>query len=194
MALRRLSGRRLPPAPRPASLFAALAMLTTLGGLAFGLPALDRSVPGQRPAPPDRAYVIGAGVSVVPPPGAAVDLTRTRPAARRGVLVLLLGPVRYAITVQPSRATLDDAVGRLRNRITGAGRPITAAETAVTTDTGLIGRQGSFTVPGRGGRYAVYLVDGLLIEVTVTGDSAALDRALPTVEASIRTISHRSPR
>jgi hypothetical protein len=176
-------------------LLAASVMVTTLAGLAFGLPALDRALPAERPVPADRPYPIGAGVSVVPPPGAAVDLTRTRPGPRRGSAVLLFGPVRYAIVVQPFQGVLGDAIDRLRRRITGnAGYQVTGAEVPITTDTGLAGRQGSYTAPGRGGRYAVYLVDGLAIDVTITGDSVELGRVLGDIETSMRSIRYAVPR
>jgi hypothetical protein len=177
------------------TLLATSVMIITLAGLAFGLPALDRALPAERPVPADRPYPIGAGVTVVPPPGAAVDLTRTRPGPRRGATVLLLGPVRYAITVQPFRGSPDDAIDRLRRRITGnAGYQVTGAEVPITTDSGLTGRQGSYTAPGRGGRYAVYLVDGLAVEVTITGDGVDLGPALARIEASMRSIRYGASR
>jgi hypothetical protein len=176
------------------TVLAAFVMVVTLAGLAFGLPALDRALPAERSVPADRPYPIGAGVSVVPPPGASVDLTRTRPGFRRGAAVLLLGPVRYVITVRPFRGPPDEAIARLRRRITAnAGYQVTGAEVAVATDSGLTGRQGSYTAPGRGGRYAVYLVDGLAVEVTVTADRIDLGPVLAGIEASMRSIKHTSP-
>jgi hypothetical protein len=177
------------------NLVAALTMLAILAGLAFGLPAVDASIAAERPVEAGRPFAVGGGVTVVPPDGATVDLTRTRPAARRGSAVLLVGPVRYAISVHPFRGTLDEATARLRRTVTGdAGYQVTGTEITVATDSGLTGRQGSWTAPGHSGRYAVYLVDGLAIDVAVTGTTADLGRALPAVEASARTIRHRAAR
>jgi hypothetical protein len=177
------------------NLGAALTMLAILAGLTFGLPAVDASIAAVRPVEAGQPYPVGAGVTVVPPAGATVDLTRTRPAARRGSAVLLVGPVRYAIGVQPFRGTLDEAIARLRRTVTeNAGYQVTGTEVTVVTDSGLTGRQGSWTAPGRGGRYAVYLIDGLAIEVAVTGTTVDLGTALPAVEASARTIRYRAGR
>jgi hypothetical protein len=177
------------------NLGAVLTMLAVLGGLAFGLPAVDASIAAERPVTPGVPYPVGAGVTVVPPARATVDLTRTRPGARRGSLVLLLGPVRYAISVQPFRGTLDEAVAKLRRTVTGnAGYRSTGPEVVVGTDSGLTGRQGSWIAPGRGGRYAVYLIDGLAIEVAVTGATVDLGAVLPAVETSTRTIRRRAGR
>jgi hypothetical protein len=199
VALRRLASRtpanrrRLVTGVRLPNLVAALTLLATLGGLAFGLPAVDRSLPAERAVQADRRYPVGAGITVVPPAGAVVDLTRTRPAARRGALVLRLGGVRCVITVQPSRSTADAAVSRLRRRLTDLGNQITGPEQPVATDSGLTGLRGSWTAaPDRTGRYAVYLVDGLVVEVTVSGAGDGPD--LAAVEASLRTIAHRAAR
>jgi hypothetical protein len=187
----RVAPRRLWKRSGLINLLAAAIMVTILAGLAFGLPAVDAALPDERPVPADRPYRIGAGVSVLPPAGAVIDLTRTRPADRRGTVVFVVGEVRYAITVQPSSSTLDEALARLRRRITATpGYRATGTEAAVTTDTGLIGRQGSYTAPDRGGRYATFLVDGLVIEVTVAGDGADRGPALAGIEASTRSIRY----
>jgi hypothetical protein len=102
--------------------------------------------------------------------------------------------VRYALTVRSFEGTLDDATGRLRLRITGnPGYQVTGAETDVTTETGLSGRQGGYTGPGRGGRYAVYLADGLSIEVMITGAGLDLGPVMAAIEASTRSIRYGAP-
>src|SRR5262245_26450811 len=83
------------------NLWRSLALLGVVTAFGVGLPALDRAVPAARPVPVDRAYPVGAGVSVVPPAGAELDVTGTRPGADRGTVLFLLGGVRYAITVLP---------------------------------------------------------------------------------------------
>jgi hypothetical protein len=185
---------RVAPRRQLTNLLAALTMVATLAGLAYGLPAADRALPAERPVRSDRPYPVGAGVTVEPPDAAAVDLTRTRPGARRGTVVFIVGPVRYALTVRSFEGTLDDATGRLRLRITGnPGYQVTGAETDVTTETGLSGRQGGYTGPGRGGRYAVYLADGLSIEVMITGAGLDLGPVMAAIEASTRSIRYGAP-
>ena len=178
-----------------ANLAATTAMLATLAGLAFGLPAVDRSLPAERPVRTDRPYQVGAGVTVVPPAGATVDVTRYRPGSTAGSVLFLIGPVRYLIVVEPFDGDLDEAAERLRRKITGrAGYQVAGTELTVATMAGLPGTQGDYTAPGRGGRYAVFLAGGLVIEVTVSGDDLALARTLPLVDASTRTLRHEQRR
>ncbi|MGX6604431.1 hypothetical protein ACWKSP_20195 [Micromonosporaceae bacterium Da 78-11] len=173
------------------NLLGALGVVATLAGLAFGLPALDRALPSQRPVRADQPYPIGAGVTVVPPPGATVDLDRTRPGDAEGRTLFRLGPVQYAISVQPFDGDLAAAADRLRQRITGtAGYQVTGVQLAVNTVEGLRGVQGGYTAPGRGGRYAVFVADGLTIEVTISGADLDLGRSLPAIEASTLTLRH----
>ncbi len=172
-----------------ASLLGALGLVTALAGLAFGPPALDRSLPSEQPVRTDQPYLIGGGVTVVPPPGAVLDVTGTRPGDEDGSVLFRLGPVRYAIVVQPFDGTLQAAARRLRQRITGtSGYQVTGAELAVATRSGVAGLQGGYTGPGRGGRYAVFVGGGHIIEVTVSGADLDLGRTLPAIEASTRTL------
>jgi hypothetical protein len=130
-------------------------------------------------------------VTVVPPAGSTVDLTGTRPGDQEGKALFRLGPVRYAIEVRPFDGDLDTAADRFRKRITGTpGYQVTGSQLAVSTADGLAGVQGSYTAPGRGGRYAVYVADGLTIEVTVSGDDLDLSRDVRPIEASVRTLRH----
>ncbi|MFI6076820.1 hypothetical protein ACIA5C_35315 [Actinoplanes sp. NPDC051343] len=171
------------------NLLGALGVVVTLAGLAFGLPALDRSLPSQRPVPSDQPYPIGAGVTVVPPAGSTVDLTGTRPGTQEGKALFRLGPVQYEIDVRPFEGDLTTAAERLRKRITGTpGYQVTGAQLGVTTADGLAGVQGSYTAPGRGGRYAVYVTDRLTIEITISGADLDLGRSLPLIENSARTL------
>jgi hypothetical protein len=171
------------------NLLGALGVVAVLAGLAFGLPALDRTLPSERPVRAGQPYPVGAGVTVVPPPGATVDLSRTRPGDGEGNALFRLGPVQYAIAVRPFDGDLAAAADRLRQRITGTGGyQVTGAQLAVNTATGLAGLQGGYTAPGRGGRYAVFVVDGLTIEVTVSGAELDLGRTLPAIDASTRTL------
>lgn len=171
------------------NLLGALGLVGGLGGLAFGLPALNHALPAERPVPVDRPYKIGGGVTVVPPSGASIDVTETRPAANSGTVLFRLGPVRYFISVQPFDGDLQAAVRRLRHRITGtSGYQVTGTELTVATAGGLAGIQGGYSGPGRGGRYAVFVADGHTIEVTVSGADLDLGRTLPAIDASTSTL------
>jgi hypothetical protein len=170
-------------------LLGALGVVALLASLAFGLPAVDRAVPAERAVRADRPYPVGAGVSVVPPTRASIDLTATRPGDDQGTVLFRLGQVRYAIAVRPFGGDLASAAARLRKRITDtSGYQVTGAQLAVSTAGGLSGVQGGYTAPGRGGRYAVFVTAGLTIEVTITGNDLDLGRMLPAIEASARTL------
>ncbi|GAB1688218.1 hypothetical protein [Krasilnikovia sp. M28-CT-15] len=176
-----------------ANLLGALAVVATLAVLAFGLPALDRAMPAERAVRDDRPYAVGAGVTVVPPPGATVDVTGTRPGDDHGTALFRIGPVRYAISVQPFDGTLTAAATRLRARITGTpGYQVTGTQLAIATASGISGLQGGYTAPGRGGRYAVFVADGRTIEVTVSGTELDLGLRLPMIDTSTRTLSYQA--
>jgi hypothetical protein len=175
------------------NLAGSLAVLAVAGLIAFGLPAVDRAVPGERPVPAGQRYFVAAGVSLLPPPGALLDVTKTRPGPDRGTALFVLGPVRFAIVVDLFEGTLHDAAARLRRKITASrGYQVTGHETPVTTATGLAGLQGGYTAPGRAGRYSVFLAGGRAVEVTVSGTEARLRGALTDVEASTRSLTCRS--
>ena len=173
------------------NLLGSLGVAAALAGLAYGLPAIDRALPDQRPVRTDEPYPVGAGVSVLPPPGATVDVTATRPRNDQGTVLFRLGRVRYAIVVRPFDGDLPTAAERLRQRITGtAGYQVTGVQLTVHTAGGLTGLQGGYTAPGRGGRYAVFVTGGLTIEVTIAGADLDLGRTLPQIEASARTLRY----
>jgi hypothetical protein len=173
------------------NLLGALGVVAILAVPAVGLPAVDRALPAERPVRSDQPYPVAAGVSVVPPAGATIDVTGTRPGDTAGTALFRLGAVRYAIAVRPFAGDLATAAARLRKRITGtSGYQVTGAQLAVATLGGLNGLQGGYTAPGRGGRYLVFVVGGLTIEVTVSGGELDLARTLPRIETSTRTLRH----
>ncbi|MEV6342204.1 hypothetical protein [Actinoplanes sp. NPDC051851] len=187
--------RQLTDLPSTPGLIIALVLVAILAALSFGLPAVDRAVSAQRPVRAGEPYRVGAGVSVVPPPGATLDVTGTRPGDDRGTALFRIGAVRYAIAVQPFDGDLTAAAVRLRQRITGtSGYQVTGTQLAVSTAGGLAGLQGGYTAGDRGGRYAVFVAHGLTIEVTVSGGDLDLGRSLPTIDASTKTLRYEGTR
>jgi hypothetical protein len=171
------------------NLLGALGVVAVLGGLAFGLPAVDRAMPAERAVRHDKPYLIGGGVTVLPPRDAVLDVTGTRPGDNEGTVLFRLGPVRYSIVVRPFDGTLDAAATRLRQRITDtSGYQVTGSQLTIATAEGLTGIQGGYTAPGRGGRYSVFVANGHTIEITVSGADLDLGRTLPAIEASTRTL------
>lgn len=181
--------------PSTLGLSLALVLVLILAGLTYGLPLLDRAVPAQRAVAAGAPYEVGAGVTLVPPPDATLDVTGTRPGADRGTALFRIGPVRYAVAVQPFDGDLTAAAVRLRQRITGtSGYQVTGTQLAVWTAGGLAGVQGGYTAGNRGGRYAVFVAHGLTIEVTVSGGEPDLGRTLPAIDASTRTLRYEGRR
>ncbi|WP_030438453.1 hypothetical protein [Actinoplanes subtropicus] len=171
------------------SLLGAVGVVATLAGLAFGLPAIDRALPDTRPVSADEPYLIGAGVTVVPPVGATLDVTVTRPGGSAGTVLFRLGSVQYQIAVRPFDGDLRAAGERLRQRITAtSGYQVTGPQLGITTAGGLAGLQGGYTAPGRSGRYVVFVADRDSVEVTISGADLDLARTLPQIEASTRTL------
>ncbi|HEU5110131.1 MAG TPA: hypothetical protein VFT95_16445 [Micromonosporaceae bacterium] len=183
-----------PEGGRLANLLGSLAVLMAAGAIAIGLPALDRALPAARPVPADLPYEVGGGVSLMPPPGALIDVTKTRPGRDRGTVLFLIGAVRFVIVAAPFPGTLSEATARLRSKITATrGYQVAGPESAVSTRGGLIGRGGGYAAPGRTGRYSVFLVVGMAIEVTVSGGRTDLSGALAGVSASIDTLTYTDP-
>jgi hypothetical protein len=168
-----------------------LGLLAAVAAVGLGLPAADRALPASRPVAA-APYLVGAGVTVVPPPGAVLDVTATRPGADRGTALFLVGGVRFVVVVSPFSGDVEAAAGRLRAKITGVrGYEVAGAESVTATATGLAGRQGGYAAPGRLGRYAVFRAAELAIEVTVAGTDPQLRATLAAVEASTRSIAFR---
>src|SRR5215468_787424 len=92
----------------------SLGVLAVVGTIAFGLPAIDRAVPDTRAVPAGQPYGVGGGITVIPPPGARLDVTRTRPRSDRGSVLFVLGEVRYAVLVLPYSGGLEAEGARLR--------------------------------------------------------------------------------
>lgn len=171
------------------NLLGASGIAAILGGLAFGLPAWDDALPAARPVRADEPYAITDGVTVLPPDGAVLDVTGTRPGDDAGTVLFRIGLVRYAIAVRAYDGSLETAAARLRQRITGnQGYQVTGGQSPIATAEGIAGLQGGYTAPGRGGRYAVYVAGGRTIEVTVSGAELDLGRTLPAIEESTRTL------
>ncbi|HEX6873690.1 MAG TPA: hypothetical protein VF163_21535, partial [Micromonosporaceae bacterium] len=166
-----------------------------VAGIGLGLPVIDRSMPAARPISADVAYPIGAKVTVIPPAGASLDLSRTRPGDEHGNALFLVDSVRVAFQVGPFRGTLAQAAARLRARIVNTtGFQIAGDDRAVWTDLGVAGRLGGYGSPGRLGQYAVFVADGLAVQVTASGPELSLRAVRPRLLASLRSIRFASDR
>jgi len=160
--------------------FSSLGVMAVVATMAFGLPALDRAVRADRPVSHGVPYHVGGGITVVPPPGAVLDVTGTRPRSDRGTALFRLGAVRYALVVTPYSGDPTTAVARLRTKLCGTGRCQTTEAAGLWS--------GVIEGPDLAGRYAAVVLDGRLVEATVLGPPPALDERLPAVSASLSSL------
>jgi hypothetical protein len=168
----------------------SLAVLAIVAFIAFGLPLLDRSLPANRAVAGDTPFDVGAGVALLPPPDASLDLTRTRPNDERGTALFVVGAVRLSVVVLPFRGDVLEAAQRLRRKITNtAGYQVTGGERGLTTATGLAGRRGTYNSPGRLGEYGVLVHDGVVVEVTASGPEDQLRAFADSLDRSLRSIT-----
>jgi hypothetical protein len=144
----------------------SVAVLAVVATVAVGLPVVDRAVAADVAVPADRPYQVGAGVSLVAPAGATLDVNHTRPGPDRATAVFRLGRARLAIQVIRFGGRLPEAVQRLRERLGRAfGRPVTGAERPVLTTAGVPGVEGDYP----GGYWSVHLAHGVVVEAVVEG-------------------------
>jgi hypothetical protein len=171
----------------------SLVVVGVVALIAFGLPFLDRRMPDTRPIAAGVPYQVGGGVSVDPPAGARLDVTRTRPGSDRGTALFVVRGVRVAVVVTPYRGDLDGASGRLRNKIARVGdAQVTSGDAPITTSGGVAGRKGSYTGPERIGMYAVFIADGRSAEVTASGSNSDLAALGPEFDAMVSTLTFGS--
>lgn len=172
--------------------FASLAVVALVAAVGLGLPALNSVIPGLRALPDGEPYLVGAGVWIIPPPGAQVDVGRSRARAERGTAAFQLGSVSLLLVVTPYGRSLDDACARLRDKITRrTGFRVVGEEWPTVAGRDLAGRQGRYAGEGLVGRYAVFVADRIAVEATVRGPAADVAAAGPAIDASMATVSRR---
>src|SRR6476660_1636343 len=88
------------------SALGSLGILVVIAFFALGLPTVDAALPAYRALDHGERYAVSGGVSLIPPAGAVIDLTATRPGPNRGSALCLLGGVRIAVIDQPFTGTL----------------------------------------------------------------------------------------
>lgn len=183
----------VPQAGLRLNMWCSLGILVVIASIAFGLPALDRAVPGDRPLAPGTAYHVTDDVFVVPPAGAAVELGQTRAGRDTGQALFVLGGVRLAVMVSHNAVPLGDATDRLLTRLRdslgaspGSGYgPLVG----VAPD---LGRAGRFRIGDQDGWFAVrVLAPETIVEIAATGQPAALASRLSEIEASVAGIGRR---
>jgi len=173
----------------------SLGILAVIGVIGVGLPAVDRAVPSLLALTPGAPYRVADRVTVVPPPGARVDLRETRPGRDTGRALFLVGGVRYAVVVTTDRIDVAAAATRLVTRLrdnTGA-RPVGGDDTLPAGLTPETTRVGRFRTGAADGWYAVRLLGSrTVVDVTATGAPGDLAGRLPAIRASTASIGPRT--
>jgi hypothetical protein len=168
----------------------SLAVVGVVAAVAFGLPFLDRRLPDTRPVTAGVPYQVGGGVSVDPPPGASLDVTRTRPGPARGTALFVVRGVRVAVVVTPYRGDLEGAAARLHRKIVRVGdAQLSGGDAPVRIGRDVVGRQGRYAGSGRAGTYAVFVADGNSAEVTASGAETDLAMLGPELDAMIHSLT-----
>lgn len=169
------------------NILGSLAILVVVGALSLGLPAIDRLLPAARPVDAGEPLTIGHGVTIVPPKGAALDVTRTSPA--KAQILLTIGGIQLRVQASEYDGTLDDLAERLRRRITHErGYQVSAREQPTRTASRVRGIRGSFASAGREGFYVVFLTDSVGVEVTARGSVMELRRGFRRIEKAVASI------
>jgi hypothetical protein len=168
----------------------SLGILAVMAAIVVGLPALDRALPRERALPPGTAYRVTDTVTVVPPAGARLDVSRTRPGRESGHVVFLVGQVRFVLLVSPDQLTLADAANRLRTRLRdGLGASALGADGPARAGA-LTGR---YRVGPDHGWYAVRVLEPVtVVDATASGPPGELAGLLPALRASVDSIT-RTP-
>jgi hypothetical protein len=158
--------------------------------VAYLLPAINRAVPLTKTHVAARRHDVAAGVSVIPPPGGLTAKT-TRSGDESGSVLFLVGPALYVISVEPYDGDLEGASVQLKTKIQSMrGYQVTSGDVPLVTRSGIRGLGGSFTAPGRLGRFAVFVVPGHIIEVTLNGSDGDLAVALQRIDESVASIAY----
>lgn len=169
------------------NLYGSLAVLAVVAAIALGLPILNESMPSVRTLPLGKRQLVGHGVTVLPPAGSVVDLTRTVPS--RGQLVLDVGSVRIVLEAAPYQGSLAELAARLRRKIeTNPGYQASQPDHPTRTDAGVPGLRGSYSTPGRVGLYAVFLSGGVGVEISFAGSEADLRHGTEPVLAMVGSV------
>jgi hypothetical protein len=173
----------------------SLAVLAAVAVIAFGLPLIDRALPSARALAVGRPYEVGAHVTVVPPGGASVDVTGTRPGADRGTALFLIGGVRLVVVVSPYTGTLTAAATRLGAKIThSTGFQVAQAGQQIRSAQGVAGLRGGYSSPGRLGEYAVFVSGNRSVELTASGQQGELRSQEAAVTASVQSVQFGAAR
>jgi hypothetical protein len=167
----------------------SLAVMAAVAAIAFGLPLLDRGLPAARNLLQGHPYDIGANVTVVPPGGARVDVTGTRPGPDHGTALFQVNGVRLVVVVSPYRGTLPEAATRLAAKITrSTGFQVARAGQPIRSAQGVSGLSGGYSSPGRLGRYAVYVSGKHSVELTASGPEGELRAQAPALIATVQSV------
>ncbi len=174
---------------------ASLGVVAVLAMVGVALPAVNARVPATYAVATGRPYPVATGVSVVPPPGAQYDATRTATSrdGREGGVLFVVGTARLTVVVVRFTGTLPQAATALRAVIVRArGYQALGREAPTATSAGVRGLAGGYTTATGTGWYAVFVADGLAVRATFAGTDLPGSAELPALRAAVASIAFRA--
>jgi hypothetical protein len=177
----------------------SLVIAAVLAGVTFGLPALNRMVPGNRSLSPGSQYEVGDGVQIQVPTGTSLDVGSSRSGTAAGLAYFTTnsGDLRYAVSVDTFVGTLNAAQRRFQRQLTGLpGVHVSDQRAGIETSGGIGGLQGTYTVgigehsaSGRYGRYAVFLLShSRVAELAVVGPLELLNQEAHVIDVTFQSV------
>lgn len=181
----------------------SLLVAAPLGAVAFGLPAIDRSLPPERALEATTYLAVSDTIELLPPPGSVLDAGVSRPGTQTGQVRLVVdgGLLDYRIVVRPFGGGLELAARQLHDKVGHFGgemivRPAAAGECAgkpcAVGD--YLGGPGPDSAGGRGGWYAVMLISDRLVEVVTTGPRQRIADVRPALDHLLAGVRVRAAR
>ncbi|HWN35947.1 MAG TPA: hypothetical protein VNP03_24560 [Pseudonocardia sp.] len=175
------------------NLMGCVAVLACMALILFGPYALNRALPTQRLVPTDQPMALGAlPVTVVPPPGARLDATHTRP--DQDTVQFVVGGVEYWLRASEYPGSLPTLADRARrSREAENGFVSMEPDRDATTRQGTPGRQAGFVLATATGHSAVFVADGIAVWVDVRGTPREMAQHTADIEASVATLTIGRP-
>jgi hypothetical protein len=170
---------------------ASLGVVALLAVIGLGLPRVDARVRATYAVPAGVPYRVADQVTIVPPPGAQYDATKTVTSrdGREGGVLFVVGSARMTVSVSRFSGTLAQAAKLTRATITKArGYQALGRQGPTETSAGVAGLGGGYTAANGPGWYAVFVHDNLAVSATFAGTDLPGSNQLEQLRASVASI------
>jgi hypothetical protein len=174
---------------------ASLGVLALLAAIGLGLPRLDARVRATYAVPAGVPFRVAGGITIVPPPGAQYDATKTATSrdGREGDVLFVVGGARLTVSVTRFTGTLSQAARQTRAIIRRArGYQAIGREGPTATSSGVSGLGGGYTAANGPGWYAVFVAGGRVVRATFAGTDLPGSNELAALRTSVASIAIRA--